>query len=240
MMTSNSSRKEEWNNISMEIWKKFDLRLSPAQIQTHFNNRKRRVMTPESIGKKYQSETGMGRVQMLEDMLEDARRSRTDADMNLYRYFCTTLAYRKDEVMETWSPWKDEAEARATERPARSKSLEIPVNVDDEVLGDSSEEDEDKLQSRHCVSEAEIRKWQKAMLKSEKKMFDSVTHMCSMQLRALEEMVIIQRRLMDEVERLFKEWLPSPSKLVMVPNQEMVVSHEVVCDSQTNAHKRST
>ncbi|KAK5972609.1 hypothetical protein GCK32_011523 [Trichostrongylus colubriformis] len=187
MMTSNSSRKEKWNNISMEIWKKFDLRLSPAQIQTHFNNRKRRVMTPESIGKKYQSETGMGRVQMLEDMLEDARRSRTDADMNLYRYFY----------------------------------LQIPVNVDDEVLGDSSEEDEDKLLKR-------------------KKMFDSVTHMCSMQLRALEEMVIIQRRLMDEVERLFKEWLPSPSKLVMVPNQEMVVSHEVVCDSQTNAHKRST
>ena len=52
LILSNNIRKDTWENITAQIHQKFGIWMSTIQVQSHFNNRKRRVMASGVISEK--------------------------------------------------------------------------------------------------------------------------------------------------------------------------------------------
>ncbi|KAK6011796.1 hypothetical protein OSTOST_23107 [Ostertagia ostertagi] len=85
MMASNVMRKELWQRIALEIWRNFNIHLTPIQLQNHFNNRKKKVMAADSLQKKYQCKTGLGRLEAVERSIDETRSAFGDDDAELHR-----------------------------------------------------------------------------------------------------------------------------------------------------------
>lgn len=51
MLVLNEERKQLWHQISVKVFMKFKVSLTPSQIQVHFNNRKKRVLAVNPLEK---------------------------------------------------------------------------------------------------------------------------------------------------------------------------------------------
>ncbi|PIO64187.1 hypothetical protein TELCIR_14194 [Teladorsagia circumcincta] len=232
------------------------MRLTGQQVQTHFNNRRKRVMTPDIIEKRYREKTGTGREEKLEKLIHEARETFNEQDRDIYRYYSGTAAYKKDCILETFKGphiekqeetlkdldkevQDDEDEAILIKEPDQSKegiirigktvemeknrASDREVEVDEELF---NSDDEVRLPKRHSVSAAEIRQLQKEMLKSEKRLFDTWTHMVVVHMSGIRELITSQRIILEEMMAFFKRCSTPGRPAEATMGEECVV----ICD----------
>ncbi|EYC08798.1 hypothetical protein Y032_0064g3534 [Ancylostoma ceylanicum] len=85
MQGSNEERRQLWRQISVKIFMKFKVSLTPSQVQMHFSNRKKRVMSLHPLERGYRLHAGSGK-QLDVDTSEPVVHFQ-GTDLDLYNYF---------------------------------------------------------------------------------------------------------------------------------------------------------
>ncbi|CAJ0606827.1 unnamed protein product [Cylicocyclus nassatus] len=83
-LSANEHRKDVWKTISKKLFEKFDVALTPKQVQQHFNNRKRKALSLEIREKKYRKKTGGGRELEEEAIFKEENVSKTEFELKSY------------------------------------------------------------------------------------------------------------------------------------------------------------
>ncbi|RCN39358.1 hypothetical protein ANCCAN_14726 [Ancylostoma caninum] len=224
MMQSNYLRKELWEKISDRIFTRFRVRLTAAQIQTHFNNRKKRVLSLGRQEKKYRTKTGGG-VSPDKEYAFTRQMEMNDEDLMIHDYFADKVAnvgLRNADTMEIAErPLYTEGRTTGNGRLEKEVQNVLDVddyednesnvgdehNIDDEILSDRSTEDLDNIMNHHSshnVSAAQLRRMEAQRIKYQTKCFDAWARQAAVQTAALRETISMMRSITEVFTRFLE------------------------------------
>ncbi|RCN35668.1 hypothetical protein ANCCAN_18473 [Ancylostoma caninum] len=225
MLFLNEERRQLWHQISVKVFTKFEVSLTPSQVQVHFNNRKKRVLGIHPLEKGYRLYVGSGK-QLDVDTTEPVVHFQ-GADLDIYNYF------RSRESQQANSPageicdqnHKGGGPSPLFEAPVSSDSSECSVSVEyahfdkerngscmrkrrvenADAVASSSDEDEylETLNSHH-VSKLHLRRLKAKMLKKQMKLFDGLTNMVAVQTKTLETLLDVAKSIRVEFDHMRK------------------------------------
>ncbi|KAL6733262.1 hypothetical protein Aduo_003925 [Ancylostoma duodenale] len=130
MLFLNEERRQLWHQISVKIFTKFEVSLTPSQVQVHFNNRKKRVMGMHPLEKGYRLHAGSGK-QLDVDTSEPVVHFQ-GADLDIYNYFRSRESQHANSTAEEMCDrnHKGEGPSPLFEAPVSSDSSECSLSVE--------------------------------------------------------------------------------------------------------------
>ncbi|CAJ0601313.1 unnamed protein product [Cylicocyclus nassatus] len=210
-LSANEHRKDVWKTISKKLFEKFDVALTPKQVQQHFNNRKRKPLSLEIREKKEEN------VSKTEFELKSYYNQRTtarglpNADTLRVNEWHGKEKGKKDELLVGHSEQRNHVKkgermaggSRSNESSACT-SLESFNQID--ALVDSDVSDEELGESESCVNEKSNKTFEcfqnslnekldkaleyfRTMLQEQTRMCEAVIQMAELQKRGLESIL---------------------------------------------------
>ncbi|KAK6048256.1 hypothetical protein COOONC_14239 [Cooperia oncophora] len=102
MITTNHERRKVWEEIAAKIRKRFNVMMTSAQVQTHFNNRRKRTLySGQLLEKTCQPPNGaLG----IDEIVEKMNTKFCEIDAQLYRYYAEHAEQQSNQNATTSAP----------------------------------------------------------------------------------------------------------------------------------------